>query len=468
MEKNNNVTFGAMGALCVGVSLGLIGTTFAPYYVSSSNGEDYRKRYPSTYAGRYAIYGEEGMVSHTSFLYIVRYRDLYYLVDENLKVMGGDIQFTIVDDESLCGKSYQILSNDVILFQTIWQYDDDLVNLDAAYDLLDSCDIVFPDKFEEITYPLNVNCCEVAFNYANQMKQENVQGSYRLSDLYAIYFKGNVYLCTKIGMDCFAVVYDGEDYQYNTITFSLSGSSSQNYILVDQVKKVSSLLAKVGIFEDFSRTFSINEVYDLLSATFHIIDNPFQAREYNSRRGFTKDQVQTESKKLGAAYQYLDDYQIDWYQCPISYSSGDLKLVRYFNQYFIVEDICYSDEMGCYFVYPIHSSNNISYFSFSDVQSLEVMRFDHIAYKMLGENFHMEASAYYQALSDYLIQYGDPFSNLDLKNDLLDLEETIKPVPFMEPEYIDPVPSTEQEYIEPAIQELGKRLNLKLEYEQNM
>lgn len=461
MQKNHNGPYTKGEALLIGIGFGLISGLLASSYIESMKEETkayedsiFQSEHPHTYSGRYAIAGEDSNCYLVTDLNIVKYHDMYYLTDKNLKVLGGDVQYSIVEDESLVGKKYQISSNDVIPFQTIFQGHE--ITLEFAYDLLDYNDIVFPDKFEEITYPLNHNCCEVAFDYVNHMNQKNIRNLYSLNRLYAIYYKGNVYICTKVGMDLFAVVYNGKDYEHQTITFSLSKSSSAHYISVDQVKKVSNLLAQIKIYDNPSKYYNLDQVYYLLSTYFNILDNPFVAREPHSYFDFTKDQVSTVSKQLEVAYQFLDDYQLDLHQSPRYYSVDDLKLVCYQGQYFIAEAVCYSEEEKCYIMYPIHSSNKTSYFSVMDDSRFEVMDFDKIVSKMHFSYLGASAAQYYQLLSDYLIQYGDPFQDFDLTNRQINLED----MNFS-------VSNTDIDDIELAIQTLGKRLNLKLEYEKN-
>lgn len=459
MKKNNNVLYAKGESLLTGVGFGLAlgasALSWSGYQESRLEQENiiFQSEHPSTYAGRYAIAGEDSNCYLVTDLNIVKYHDMYYLTDKNLKVLGGDVQYSIVEDESLVGKKHQISSNHVIPFQTIFQGHE--ITLELAYDLLDSCDIVFPDKFEEITYPLNHNCCEVAFDYVSRMNQRNVRNFYSLNCLYAVYFEGNVYICTKVGTDLFAVVYNKKDYVHQTITFSLSKSSSANYISVNQVKKVSNLLAQIGIYDNPSKHYNLDQIYDLLSTYFNILDNPFVAPEPHSYFNFTKDQVFSASKKLEEAYQYLDNYQISFYQSPHYYSIDSLKLICYQGQYFLAEALCPLKEENYYMMYPIHSSDKST--SFLVINScFEVMDFHRIVSKMHFSHLDATAIQCYQLLSDYLIQYGDPFQDFDFNRYQINLED-------MNFSALD----TDIDEIELTVQKLEKRLHLKLEYEKN-
>ena len=137
MQKKQN--YSKVDAVLAGIGLGLGISLLTSSFFAQKEIEEmttFLNDYPHTSAGRFALSEQDGQTMYpVNQLNIVRYQNQYYVTDQNLKMIGGDITYSLVEDESLRGKKYQICSNDIIPFQTITNYE--IVTWGETYDFID-------------------------------------------------------------------------------------------------------------------------------------------------------------------------------------------------------------------------------------------------------------------------------------------------------------------------------------------
>lgn len=71
-------------------------------------------------------------------LFIVRYKEHYYLTSSNLMMIGSDVSFSVVSEEENRGYDKQIMSTDIIPFTSLEVDFKDCFSVVEAYDILDT------------------------------------------------------------------------------------------------------------------------------------------------------------------------------------------------------------------------------------------------------------------------------------------------------------------------------------------
>ncbi len=434
MKKNDNKSF--FSPVLLGMYLGAIASICADRYVTKKKEvemQNYLMEHCYTHGGRSFISSLEDYNFSLNELYIVKYGRQYYLTNQNLKKLGSEEVFEIVEDHLLAGKNNKILSCDIIAFSTIFYEDVSSITLESAYDYIDlytlEKPLAFPESFENISYDFSLNPCEIGMEYASSMKDEDVLKTYSLDEIYVVYNKENLYLCVETRPNHFSLLYDTKDLAYNSIAFDVDYKGSPNDILPDQINKLSNLLFPLGINVTLDREFSVMEAYQLLDTSLHILEKPFIPFQLGSNENFTSAQIRESSKSLQQGLSYLDSYHLDYYVNPMNYKTKNIVLVHLnTNQYIFTNQMKYDSESDYYIISPIQTSyNKLEPIYVRKDEVLGVMRVEELLIKMKKDySDNLEAMQYYTVLSDYLIKYGDPFKDYDFSSKLNTCEDVIE------------------------------------------
>lgn len=400
--------------------------------------ESLEQHYPFTYPGRRIAMQDflNQKIFSSGNLFLVQYRGFYYVVNSNLNIVGTEDFFQIVDSLDERGKKYQIFEEDVIPFSTVLNNGKAQVTLLEAYEMIEQWNHEIPlfPTSPEITYPLNENPIEDGMNYARNIDSREDVCSYPLSDLYVINQNGNLYLCQENIPKLFSILHNGMD-EANTFTFSLCEEEAN--ISKCQIQKFSNILTQAGFSYQEHSSYSLVSCYQLLDTACNILGGIDFSPCYESYQGFTKSQQQYANQFLTYGNYYLDDFHMNSHSSYQLYSLEDIWIVDLGNHNFVLAtSVDYEEEEQCYSVEPLQLSN----------QKLpKLSGFSHVFAIPFSSLFDIPdmnpqtASYYYTVFRDFLVKNGPDF--LAHRSDF-----------------------REESNISPVLEDLGKRLSLRLTY----
>lgn len=360
-KKNNNDKF--LGYFWTNVGL-LMGIQMAMMMNSVSTNTDIELeilRSKPTFSGREYLSANESLKYFPTDLCLVRYKEDYYLTNQNYQILGSERQFCIVDEEKQRYLDNQILDCDIISFYTLLKNEKipaEGYTAREAYDIVDEyynqLESYFPKRVPDQNFALNENPCEVALHYIHNHSYYNKEEQwYNLSKLYIIYKNGNLFLCDERKPGLFYVVSDGIDTQ--TITFQLNYQEGENtnQITKEQILPMDTFFRRFRNYSDARIT--INNAYEMLQMGLEIVGNPFYPTENYSSLCFTDAQMKEADAYLTEGYSFIDDYHVETH--PMIYSSKNLYVVQLFNGNFVLcNNFQYNAESDIFSFLPISYS----------------------------------------------------------------------------------------------------------------
>ena len=287
-----------------------------------------------------------------SSLYVVRYRDHYYLTDSNLNDLARDRSFHIIDwdmEEELLG----IYENDVVSFLSFansMNFDQESYTLIEAQLIIENChskDYIFPDYILNRSFELAEDPLKIGKEYTL-----NSENQYDIDDLYIVYKNGNLFLCTEqnnyfylIDAPCDSNIY------FNLYSKELENS---NYITTSQIVNFSKYLNDFQLKKKYY--LSGKEAYQLLETGITIVGSPFLKKESEYYTSFPYPYAQIKKAKscTSQGYQFLDCYHNNDLKL---YNFNNIYVVEYYyGQYLLVEDIYYDEWEDEIYMKPIYST----------------------------------------------------------------------------------------------------------------